>query len=186
MATVKCATAGLQKVAMPAALRQRELAALGERVYRSLRGAQNPLSKLYWHLLPGDINTNRLETLIGGYARNFRKTPQNLRPSFRSNFQDDLQDAYRQIGEMAEPRMQFFNRTLPMTGGLTAGGLAGFGAGSLQGRFAEQDRTQEVLHTAPLIDRLRYLFAPSRPPMARRPAPTPAPTETIDDNLPYE
>jgi hypothetical protein len=155
----KLAAAGAGRTAM-SALRQKELGAIGETIFRQMKAPASPLQGLKSVMLPGYGQMGALKHLIASYPSMLRNAAPVDRPMVRKMFQQQLQQAFTGIGEVAEPKLKFWRTTAPLLGGGTAGMGLGLAGGAAAGAVNRQQDVESRLAKMPLWDRMKYLVLP--------------------------
>lgn len=157
-------------------LAEREMALLGEKIFRQSFNQPNIWTGLKSIVLPGYGQTQAMHAIRNSYLNEIRRLGEQLRgmspthPS-RSRLLDAVRQAttgyrnqssqlFQEIGTVAKPRLDFWNKTAPLAGGLGVGGGAGYTAGNLIGGNRTLDDVRTQLKDVPLMTRLKYLFNP--------------------------
>lgn len=168
--------------------RQRMLAAIGEDVFRKVHNPQAGfMEQLKAIMAPGynqmihatglrDAHLNNVRELGTHLQRLYRRDPagniiNRADPNIQSviqriqaqakTFRGQQNQAFAEIGSMAEPRLQFFRSALPAAAGVAGGGAIAGMAGAMGGeRHGRQDMAQDFAHM-PLLKRLQYLVSPT-------------------------
>ena len=158
---------GMRKSAGPtaartamSALRKRELAALGEKIFRQAKSPASPLQGLKSVILPGYGQMGALRHLIASYPAMLRNAAPADRPMVQKLFRQQLEQAFAGIGEVAEPKIKFWQTTAPLVGGATAGMGLGLAGGAAGGALQRQRDVEGRLANMPLWDRMKYLVMP--------------------------
>jgi hypothetical protein len=142
--------------------RDRELISLGEKLYRQATDPDTAMGGLKAVMLPGYGRTQTVKTLLSQLedARN-AKLPLSAYKGQEETTRQAIQKVMREMGEEAEPKMRFWNHTMPMaamgTGGLGLGALGG----GAYGAFQQQRNVEDRLRNMPLWDRMKYLVLPN-------------------------
>jgi len=147
------------RVAM-SALRRRELAAVGEKLFRQMKAPADPIQGLKAALLPGYGQMGSLKHLIASYPQMLRNATPADRPMVKKLFQQQLNQHFVDIGGVAEPKMKMWNRTVPLVGGATVGMGLGLAGGSTAGSALRQRDVENKITNMPLWDRMKYLIMP--------------------------
>lgn len=156
---IKSAAAATGRAAM-SALRKRELAALGERLFREMKAPAGPMQGLKAAILPGYGQMGSLRHLIASYPTMLRNAAPVDRPMVKKLFQQQLQQHFTDIGGAAEPKIKMWRRTAPLVGGATAGMGLGLAGGSAAGAVQRQRDVENKITNMPLWDRMKYLVMP--------------------------
>lgn len=141
-------------------LRKRQLAMLGETLFRESRQTASPMAGLKSVVLPGYGQLSSVKHLIASYPSLFRNAAPADRPMVKRLFQQQLQQAFAEIGHVAEPKIKFWNKAVPATLGGAAGLGLGGAAGSISGAMNRQRANEQQIADMPMWDRMKYLLLP--------------------------
>lgn len=142
-------------------LRRKELAALGERLFRESINPSTPLSGLKSVFMPGFGQRTAVKNLIARYPSMYRGASPANRDVVKKLFQQQLQQHFAEMGHIAKPKMDFVEKTLPAVGAATAGTGLGIAGGAAVGGLNRQNAVEARLKNMPMWDRMKYLILPS-------------------------
>lgn len=160
-----CAVYGMRKSARAARilvdpLRRKELAALGERLFRESVNPRTPLAGLRASTMPGYGQVRSIKDLISRYPAMYRTAPHADREAVKRMFQQQLGQQFAEIGHVAKPKLDFWGRTVPMAGAGTAGMGLGLAGGTAFGALERQRDIEHKLQNMSMWDRMKYLLLP--------------------------
>ncbi len=141
-------------------LRRKELAALGERLFRESVNPTTPLAGLRSATMPGFGQVKSVRDLISRYPTMYRTAPPADRAAVKRMFQQQLGQQFAEIGHVAKPKLDFWGRTMPMAGAGTAGMGLGLAGGAAGGAVSRQREVEDQLQNMPMWDRMKYLLLP--------------------------
>ena len=142
------------------ALRRRELAAIGEKLFRQMKSPTSPLQGLKATMLPGYGQMGSLQQLIASYPGMMRRAAPTEREMVKRLFRQQLEQSFADVGQVAEPKIRFWNTTMPLMGGATAGMGLGLAGGSAAGALQRQKSVEDRLANMSIWDRLEYVLLP--------------------------
>jgi hypothetical protein len=154
------AAATAASVAIPA-FRRKEMAALGERLLRESTRAPDVWSGLKAVVRPGYGQIEQVRNMRSQFARLLSRAHPADRQALQRNMQQQLEQAYAEIGAVAEPKINFWGKTVPTVAGVGAGAAGGMALGTGFGKIREQGNIEDRLQNMPLLDRLKYLVLPN-------------------------
>lgn len=162
---LRCVVFGMPKSARAARilvdpLRRKELAALGERLFRESVNPRTPLAGLRAATMPGFGQVKSVRDLISRYPSMYRTAPPADREAVKRLFQQQLGQQFSEIGHVAKPKLDFWGRTMPMAGTATAGMGLGLAGGAASGAISRQRDIEEKLQNMSMWDRMKYLLLP--------------------------
>ena len=152
-------SASAARVAM-SALRKKELAALGEKLFRESGQYGNALGSLKATVLPGYGQLRAVKQLIRSYPRLYQSAAPQDREMVKRLFRQQLEQSFTDIGQVAEPKVKFWRTTAPAAAGGTAGMGLGLAGGAAGGAVERQRANEQRLRAMPLWDRMKYLLLP--------------------------
>lgn len=158
------------------ALAQAERRLLGEKIFRQSFNQPDLMLGLKSVFLPGYGQSKAMHVLRDNYLKEIRRLGGNMRGlgagdprrsalinrarDTTQSFRGQKNQIFEEIGSVAQPRLRFFNRTLPITGGLGAGAAVGMNVGNMRGSDKTRDTIRDQLKDVPLMTRLKYFLNP--------------------------
>ena len=137
-----------------------EMIALGKRLFRESTNPTDVWSGLKAVIRPGHGQLENIRSLRQNFADVLRRVSPADRVAIQRAFQRQLEQAYADVGAYAKPKMDFWEKTVPLAGGIGAGAAGGMAGGMALGSIREQQNSEERLQNMPLLDRLKYVLFP--------------------------
>ncbi len=154
---------------------RKEMAALGESVFRKATQQGDPLGSFKNFLFPKHDQVHAISQIRNTFAKLLRSAGPADRPVLHQQMHRQMRDAFAELGAGAAPRIRFQQNAVPALAGLGIGGAVGGAVGNVQGRDQREGEIAQGLATnVPIYKRLQYaLFPSSVLAHPRSPAPSP-------------
>ena len=148
---------------------RRQMAGLGEDVYRASTKGGEPISSLMHMLSPRYQQIANVRSQRDLMANLLRSAHPSERPALQAKFRQELQDLFAEVGTAAAPRIRMQQQAGPVAAGVGLAGVGGLAAGNITGRNQEHQEIQDDVENMPLYRRIQYSLFPKT--LVREPKP---------------